>query len=296
MKKIFYFLTTMLLCSYSAMAQEKLYVYEKDGNCTEFLLSDVDSVAFLEDISPYSPDELRHKLFSINSMDKVIFSPGNLQYHPVKDEWRFAPSQTDHIGYDNTNIGPNYYGWIDQFGWGTGDNPTKSTIFYAEYDEFVDWGVNKIGDDEPNTWRTLSFDEWDYLIRIRENASNLITVARVNGNNGVILLPDNWECPDDVDLKIGFGSNDDEYSGFQVIMPPIWEKLEAAGAIFLPADGYRSGQNVTEVQESYRYWAGYWHLSNTAAMFYGTAKIADMEFTSPTLGLCVRLVSTAVYK
>ena len=275
----------------SAFAQEKLYVCKKDGSYTEFYVSNVDSVVLVEVEKPDVPEFL----FSINPVEKVQFSPGNLQYHPARKEWRFAPEQTDHVGKDNQNIDPKYYGWIDLFGWGTGNNPTCSSVNNSDYTTFVDWGVNKIGDDEPNTWRTLLYSEWSYLLSERENAYNLITIGRVKGNNGVILLPDNWVCPEGVELKIGFSEDDVEYATFQVITAPVWEKLEDSGAIFLPACGYRNGTTVRLLQESCRYWVGYWHVTGSASMFRATAKGASLSFTFPYDGLSVRLVSTKTY-
>ena len=117
----------------------------------------------------------------------------------------------------------------------------------------------------------------------------------MKGNNGVILLPDNWVCPDGVELKIGFGRCDEGYSNFQEISEPMWEKIEAAGAVFLPAIGYRKGVTINELQVSCRYWAGYWHVTTTAAMFYGTAAKAEIAFTFPYDGLAVRLVSTQTF-
>lgn len=279
----------------SVFAQDKLYVCKKDGSYTEFYVTDVDSIVIVEkeedDDEPYIPK----KLFSINPLEAVKFSPGNLQYHPGKKEWRFAPKQTDHVGKDNQNISPNYYGWIDLFGWGTGNNPTCSSTKYEDYSTFVDWGTNKIGDDEPNTWRSLSYNEWYYLLHDREDASDLIGAARVNGNNGIVLLPDDWVCPEGVDFEPGFGDTEYGYSTFQVITAPVWEKMEEYGAVFLPACGYRNGVTINELQETCRYWVGYWHTTETASMFYATAKEAYMAFTFPYDGLSVRLVSTAVY-
>ena len=293
MKKftLFFIALQMLV---SAFAQENLYVCHKDGTYTEFSISDVEKVRLESDGSPYTPDD-GYKVFSINPVDRVLFSPGNLQYYPRRKEWRFAPDQTAHVGKENENISPNYSGWIDLFGWGTGDDPTKTSMSYDSYSTFVDWGSNKIGDDEPNTWRTLSLNEWEYLLHSRENASDLITVGRVKGNNGVILLPDNWVCPDDVDLKIGFSSYEEGYASLQIISEPMWDKLEVAGAIFLPAIGYRKGVTINELQESCRYWAGYWHMTTSAAMFYGNSMEAEIAFTFPYDGLAVRLVSTQTF-
>ena len=53
--------------------------------------------------------------FSVSSTQTVTFSPGNLQYHPMKKKWRFAEKQTDYIGYANSNISTTYNGWIDLF-------------------------------------------------------------------------------------------------------------------------------------------------------------------------------------
>ena len=85
-------------------------------------------------------------VFSVSADKQVTFSKGNLQYHPSNDEWCFAENQSDYIGKANSNIAADYDGWIDLFGWGTGDAPTKSSTSYSDYSTFVDWGTNKIGD------------------------------------------------------------------------------------------------------------------------------------------------------
>ena len=205
------------------------------------------------------------KPFSVSATKTVTFSPGNLQYHPANDEWRFAPSQLEYIGNDNANISDTYNGWIDLFGWGTGNNPTNTSKDNGDYQTFVDWGVNKIGKDAPNTWRTLTYDEWEYIINERSNASNLKGVAQVNGVNGLILLPDGWTCPSGVTFKSGF---DDDlctecYGNYQTFSASDWSKLESSGAVFFPAAGYRYGSDIGNVQ----YYGYYW----SATEFYGLA-------------------------
>ena len=196
------------------------------------------------------------KPFSVSATKTVTFSPGNLQYHPANDEWRFAPNQTDYIGEANENISSTYNGWIDLFGWGTGNNPTNKSKDYNDYQAFVDWGVNKIGNDAPNTWRTLTYEEWEYIIIRRSNASNLIGVAQVNGVNGLILLPDSWQCPSGVTFKSGFHSSySEEYATYQSFSASEWFKLEASGAVFLRATGYRYGSNVSSGLDYGRYWS-----------------------------------------
>ena len=196
------------------------------------------------------------KPFSVSANKTVTFSPGNLQYHAANNEWRFAPNQTDYIGAANANISPYYNGWIDLFGWGTGNNPTNKSTDNNDFQTFVDWGVNKIGSYAPNTWRTLTYNEWYYLLTNRSNASNLKGVVQVNGVNGLILLPDAWVCPSGVTFKAGF-DNDYEteyYAAYQSISAADWSKLEASGAVFLPVAGIRDGSNVYNVQSHGYYW------------------------------------------
>ena len=122
---------------------------------------------------------------------KIKFAPGNLQYQASTDTWRFAEQQYGCIGNANKNISPTYDGWIDLFGWGTGSNPTNTSIGCNAYPMFVDWGTNTISVDTPNTWRTLSIDEWHYIFYTRTNAQKLFGFGSVNGINGFLCLSPN---------------------------------------------------------------------------------------------------------
>ena len=220
------------------------------------------------------------KPFSVSATKMVTFSPGNLQYHPANNEWRFAPNQTDYIGETYANISSTYNGWIDLFGWGTGNNPTNKS--------FVDWGVNKIGNDAPNTWRTLTTQEWKYLCNERPNADKLYDVAKVNGVIGLILLPDSWTCPSGVT----FNSGKDDVA-YQTFRASQWAKLEASGAVFLPAAGYRGcNGNVYDVGSNGYYWSSTPNGSNSAYYlnFYSYSDIVRMSYIKRCFGRSVRLV------
>jgi hypothetical protein len=230
--------------------------------------------------------------FSVSETRKVTFSPGNLQYHPANNKWRFAPSQLDYIGEENENISSTYNGWLDLFGWGTGNNPTNSSADYDDYQTFVDWGTNQIGSNAPNTWRTLTDDEWEYLRNTRANASSLKGVAQVNGVNGLILLPDNWTCPAGVAFKSGFHSSYgvDYYAAYQTFTAEEWSKLESAGSVFLPAAGNRNGTNVYSVQLLGRYWSATEHSSYHAYYLGIVSGKAYMDCLYRYSGKSVRLV------
>ena len=287
MKKFTLLLMSLLMVTSLAFAQKKLCVHKLDGTKLEVLASEVSYIDF-EDVT----GSFVAKPFSVSATKTVTFSPGNLQYHPANNEWRFAQNQTDYIGEDNAGISAIYNGWIDLFGWGTGNNPTNNSTDYEDYPTFVDWGVNKIGNDAPNTWRTLTYEEWKYIINERSNASNLKGVAQVNGVNGLILLPDNWICPSGVTFKSGFHNNDgiEYYADYQTISSSEWTKLEASGAVFLPAAGSRNGSDVGYVQHYGYYWSATESYSSYSYYLFFYSSAALMYYNDRDYGQSVRLV------
>ena len=242
-----------------------------------------------------SKSNYKAKAFSVSSSKQVTFSPGNLQYHPANNKWQFAANQTDYIGDANANISSTYNGWIDLFGWSTSANNFGVSTSTNDNDysgSFVDWGTNKIGNDAPNTWRTLTYDEWDYLRYDRTNANELCGVAQVNGVNGLILLPDNWTCPVGVTFKSGFHSSYgvDYYAAYQTFTAEQWAKLESAGAVFLPAAGDRDGSDVEAVQHYGFYWFATEYDSDDARCLDVYSDGADLSYYNRYNGLSVRLV------
>ena len=250
-------------------------------------------------------------VFSVSADKQVTFSQGNLQYTQSTDTWSFASAQWEMIGTDNVTGGSvssdQYYGdskygdaladKIDLFGWSTSTTNFGVTTSMSNNDysgSFVDWGTNKIGNDAPNTWRTLTLDEWVYVVFNRPNASSLCGVAQVNGVNGLIFLPDNWTCPSGVTFKSGFHSYDgvDYYAAYQTFTTDQWSKLEAAGAVFLPAAGCRDGSDVGSVQYGGNYWSATedsYNGSRAGYIDFSTAA-AYMNFYDREYGRSVRLV------
>ena len=210
--------------------------------------------------------------FSVSDSKQVYFSQGNLQYQASTNTWRFAEHQYDIIGDDNSNISSTYSGWIDLFGWGTsgynGKNPYMTSTNYSDYGDGIndiagtnyDWGVyNKIsnGGNQAGLWRTLTDNEWSYLIGSRANASSKYGVATVNNVNGLVLLPDSWTLPDGVTFNSGVANDygSDYYKNVNNYSAEDWAKMEANGAVFLPAAGYRVGAVVSSVGSYGYYWS-----------------------------------------
>ena len=149
-----------------------------------------------------APEGAVKGLFSISSNNAVYFSKGNLQYQVSTNTWRFAEHQYDYVGSANTNIfSSTYSGWIDLFTWGTsgynhGANcyqPWSTSLdgsdYYAYgslennlYDQSgkADWGYNAIsnGGNRERIWRTLTIDEWDYVLNYRNTVRNKICESK----------------------------------------------------------------------------------------------------------------------
>ena len=198
------------------------------------------------------PEGALNGLFSVSADKKVRFSKGNLQYQASTDTWRFAENQYDFIGEGNKNISSTYDGWIDIFGWGTGNNPTLSTTSTSAYSVYVEWG-NNIDVNGTNKWYTLTVDEWVYIFGGRTNASSLYGAASINGINGVVILPDNWILPSGLTFNAGMATSG-SYGSVNTYSMSELQQLEANGAVFLPASGYRYGKSFYQ-EDNGTYWS-----------------------------------------
>lgn len=174
-----------------------------------------------------NPYPIQSGLFSISNGVKVNLSLGNLQY---KDStYRFAPSQLHCCHIPNVN------------------NDGYEDLFL-----YSDENTLKIINGEQ--WRMLALKEWKYLLYQRANAELLLGQARIEGLNGLIILPDAWQGVEGITF---IGSPRDASENTYSI--DEWHQLEAAGAIFLPAAGfYQKG----EVQFAGLY-GYYWSLPDT---------------------------------
>lgn len=164
-------------------------------------------------------------------------------------------------------------------GQGYGYGPTNGSAYVYSltgvYSE-SDWGVsNKIsnGGNTVGMWRTLTGganSEIDSLFKYRTTTTTNMPAgtndgqaryikAIVEGIKGILLFPDNYSHPYGVDIS---GSNRCYnatsatyfFDGF-VLRANDWPKMEAAGAVFLPAAGHRSNTSVSEVNTHANYWS-----------------------------------------
>ena len=211
--------------------------------------------------------------------------------------WKFADRQYDFFGPKNVSAYSNRTNKSDLFSWSnSGDNDAfgittyddwvmwDGRIFVQNGCEYQDWGDYKtISGDNPGTWYTLSSSEWYYLLheRVGGHGEDLFGKAKITGIEGMeatiyengstrtltdaygfILLPDDWT---DEDLPSGLSftpnsDNDTTLHESNVYSVSDWARMEAAGAVFLPAAGY--GDNYedegSEILEAYKvgqYWS-----------------------------------------
>ena len=265
--------------------------------------SDADSVVFRQATVPV--DESTHA-FSVSKRRQVVFSPGNLQYPRSTNTWAFAEHQYDIIGEANITDGA-LADKIDLFGWSTDNTATPFGVSLstskADYaGDFVDWGTNTIGSDAPNTWRTLTNNEWQYLIGSRTNAAQLMGVAHIQLSadgteymNGLILLPDSWVCPEGVTFKSGTAGvyGEHAYADYQTIVLADWQRMEAAGAVFLPAASVRDDSDIFGVANDGYYWLATPSADRSdyaMSINFDSEKIYTDNDDARELGLSVRLV------
>ena len=244
-----------------------------------------------------------------NDSYKVVFSRGNLQHISSTDHatgtWKFADRQYDFFG--KKNVSSDSYSitnTMDLFCWSESSTNDFGMHVYDYWDnsdpwtsssQFKDWGTYKtISGDAPMTWFTLTSDEWYYLFhtRVHLTGDNLRGKARITGVqgheavaaygnapytqiDGFILLPDDW-TPDDVPSGLSFTpSSSTDTSLHNVYTVSEWARMEAAGAMFLPAAGWGSNYHdwsstiantghseAHSVCFQYNYY--YWHLQTSS--------------------------------
>ena len=256
--------------------------------------------------------------YKISDTKRVYFSIGNLQYNAENGKthltkmgneqgcWRFAEKQYEYIAEENQNISSNYNGWIDLFGWGTSGWNSGAKAFHpwSSWDlpsgyspgsksfhnlnlgySNSDWGVyNSIsnGGGEPENWRTLTSDEWKYLIQ-----NNKWTMGSVKDKDKTylcfMLIPEDFEAPEGLnmvqlsdcyDLTKGnvLGISENIYSK-NVYTAKQFEQLEKVGVVALPCGGYRNGKVYQNDGLCGCYWSSTAYNSYYAYEFFFNSKI-----------------------
>ncbi|MBR5957066.1 MAG: SUMF1/EgtB/PvdO family nonheme iron enzyme [Salinivirgaceae bacterium] len=286
--------------------------------------------------------------FKISDSKSIRFSQGNLKYQASTGTWRFADNQTDKGDYEAARkASATSNDWVDRFGYGTSGWNSGATAYQPfslsnNDDDYLnanltgsnanaDWGVYNAIENGGNThgmWRTLTAEEWQYLLYGRgteTESKKKFGMVRINFSSdgkdhvvGILLLPDNWTLTsaelDAAGITFTPGENP-TYNGKQgydanIYTSTQWQLLEENGAVFLPAVGARSYQTGTsdgvpyvingggyDADGYYNYngtrlppWAYYW-TANGGKCLYFDYRYAEPRRLDKNSGACVRLVA-----
>ena len=255
------------------------------------------------------PTGVIYGLFTVKEANEVYFSPGNLQYIGSNNTWKFADNQWDTIGGSQGNDEPgttrDLFGWatsgynhgsVCYQPWSTSENHHDYGAYNTSgsnlYDQsgMADWGYNAIsngGNVENYGWRTLTKEEWKYVINTRMTISGYhYAKACVNQVNGLILLPDHWETS--VYELNGTDHSQADYST-NIITADDWTLLESFGCVFLPAAGYRQGISISQDSSG-----NYWSASYPGTVLsFSLGNINSQTHIYYSTGCSVRLVYDA---
>ena len=240
------------------------------------------------------------------------------------------------IKCNNENISSTYDGWIDLFGWGTSgyhDPADAYNIYYMPYDtayttinttynkygygpstnqpspsltgssEHYDWGVHNAisnGGNTPGLWRTMTKDEWLYLMNTRitsgvvgDTSNARYCKVNVSGVNGLIIFPDNYVHPTGVPVLRYVNRQGLSFSNTDRLTISQWSSMEAAGCAFLPLAGCRGRGAVIDRLDVGYYWLSTYYSSNNAYYIMiapGSGFIEPRHYFGQYGGLSVRLV------
>lgn len=277
------------------------------------------------------------KAYKVSDTTTVFFSQGNLQFnamegsHKTADStargtWHFAENQFDFIGkFDNEKVDSLYDGLIDYFSWGTSGwnsgakvyqpwsiSPKSNDFLLGKLDTVslvgdyanADWGVyNAIsnGGDQPGMWRTLTTDEWQYLVL--HNRWTLGEITSDDGDNILcfMLIPEDFKAPENLTVKeletteVVKQFEKTEYEG-NLYTKDQFQQLEDSGVVALPLfssricdDGYKVA--VPEDGGLGFYWSSSAKDDARAYLFVCTSiGVNTMYDFSKSYGLFVRLV------
>ena len=271
--------------------------------------------------------------FSIDYNKKVYFSKGNLQATTTDNgttwTWAFAEHQWDYIGGRSKNgsepqTGNNFIngngtlsenGTVDFFGWSTdnsqnyyGINSTTMNATSPYLGSFVDWGslaITNGGNMENSGWRTLTANEWTYLLNLRQSGSTVNSTSHARYATATVKIGDTPVYygmilfPDDVTIESGaasWGTINSSSSYATTCTPEQLAALEAKGCVFLPAAGFRDGTSVYTVDNGPSYNHGYYWTSTANGSNQANYILFTGSAISPAnrdKGYSVRLVKDA---
>lgn len=144
--------------------------------------------------------------------------------------------------------------------------------------------------------RLLSIDEWEYLLRGRNNGLYLYGLGKIDSyrkSSGLIVLPDDWQLPEGCSFVAAATKSEPNFTDNQYTIAE-WKKMEEAGALFLPCYGYTDENGILTDDVS-----GYYLSSDVAdhkvnylnfGVALGKGYASTSEKAPTTYNMCIRPV------
>ena len=234
------------------------------------------------------------KFTANGSGKKIHFAKGNLVYDNRDFYFHENQYDRCFTANGSVSSHYNENGKFDLFGWGTGSLDAidgrhaqpwvtkKGTDNYSKYGPKYKTGIdhnseklmlndNRAGGTNYLTydwahnnsiigegWYTISNVYFKYIIGFTGETcrtGNRFAKAKVNGIDGLIILPDGWVEKGSGDpLYLANINKNDKSFAANTIPVENWEAYEFAGCVFLPNGGYRSGGDLENISDGY-YWS-----------------------------------------
>ena len=248
----------------------------------------------------YAPVE---PTFSVSETTTVKFSPGNLYWDGSKfkfeaKQWSFAStwdaSYVSHFFWSKTASVAYAASYSD-------GSAASGDVFFTNATETTANENFQVSGETKGTWRTLSNDEWAYLLNTSgssgRNDANRFAKALVNGVKGLLVFPDGYTLPSDYTTadggtgmaKVNKTSSTDAPWPDASIPETTWTLMESAGVVFLPAAGSRTGTSVSNFESGY-YWSSTTSAKTSAYHMQFLSGNVNTANTSRKTGRPVRLV------
>ncbi|MBQ0142958.1 MAG: hypothetical protein KBT06_09220 [Prevotellaceae bacterium] len=204
-------------------------------------------------------------IFEIGNNEQVRFSQGNLCYCMDGEHLSLAGQQQGIWTFCNTQYSTQQpgNGILDQFNYGTSGYNNFHPCVEPDYenipvsisnpDPWYDWGIfNAIenGGNRPNLWRTLSAEEWDYLLNNQiYGFANIVADANLPTENnpiGMVILPKQFSMPEGLTFKSHV-----QHNKLNIYTLEEWNQMETMGAVFIQLGSYWCYKNNDEGYAKY---------------------------------------------
>ncbi len=254
------------------------------------LYADKAKVKFTTHTTLYAQWKQDVKGFSVSDEKVVQFAKGNLYYNSAQDSYSFENNQYDFRTRAGFNACINGAYSVDStpednvglFFWSSKKETAVAGEYYDPEASNEDSFFIKDLPLDGEVWNVLSYNEWKYLLEERTDASEKNGIATIVLSDettvtGIVFLPDSFTLPNECEFISGTTDKGYEANTYNL---EEWDKMEAAGAVFLPASGWLLSGRVNFVFGMALYWASSPSLSgntNSATLLYTTVEFGSVS-------------------